>query len=115
MIESKPDAGQLKNELVSKYPSKIAKKRGNQMVENSVAEDGTMVEVGSLTIPRARALLDAVHEQFAPLAVTPTVPLPPVVPYGLPSDTVLSVTLHASGSCVIWNGCPPITIVPERG
>ncbi len=45
MIESKPDAGQLKDELVAKYPSKIAKKRANQMVQNDVDAENNVPEI----------------------------------------------------------------------
>jgi hypothetical protein len=50
------------------------------------------------------ALLDALHEQFAPFAVMPTVPTPPADPCGDPSEDVSIVSVHASASCVIWNG-----------
>ena len=39
MIEQKPDAGQMKEELLAKYPSKVAKKRDSQMVINKVEEE----------------------------------------------------------------------------
>jgi len=45
MIETKPDAGQLKEELVAKYPSKIAKKRANQMVQNDVDAENNVPEI----------------------------------------------------------------------
>jgi nitrogenase molybdenum-iron protein alpha chain len=45
MIEQRPDAGTAKQELISKYPSKLAKKRGQQMVANKVEEGGIVPEV----------------------------------------------------------------------
>jgi nitrogenase molybdenum-iron protein alpha chain len=45
MIEQRPEPGTVKEELIAKYPSKVSKKRGNQMVVNKVAEDGTVPEV----------------------------------------------------------------------
>lgn len=45
MIEQRPDAGTAKQELVGKYPSKLAKKRAQQMVANKVAEGGAVPEV----------------------------------------------------------------------
>jgi hypothetical protein len=59
-------------------------------------------------------LLDAVHEQFAPLAAMPIDPVPPLAPYGEPRAEVSTVTLHASGSCVMTNGCPPMVRAPVR-
>ena len=51
------------------------------------------------------APLPATHAQFAPLATTPIEPTrPPSLPNGLPSEPVLTVTLHARGSCVIVKG-----------
>jgi hypothetical protein len=60
------------------------------------------------------ASLKALHEQFGPFAVTPIVPDASAGPNGLPRPVVFSVTLHASGSWVIWNGCPPMVSVPVR-
>src|SRR5262249_19521785 len=60
------------------------------------------------------ALLDAVHEQFEPFAETAIVPVPLPDAYGDPSVLVSTVTLQASASCVITNGCPPIVNVPLR-
>jgi hypothetical protein len=60
------------------------------------------------------ASLEALHEQFGPLAVTTIVPPDAAVPKGLPSPVVSNVTLHGRGSCVIWKGCPPIVSVPDR-
>src|SRR3954469_18095355 len=57
-------------------------------------------------------LLDALHEQFAPLAVTAIEPTPPFAPYGDPRADVSTVTLHASASCVMTNGWPPIVKAP---
>src|SRR5262245_24616868 len=71
------------------------------------------LDVGA-TVTQA-ALLDAVHAQFDPFAVMPICPTPPVDPYGDPSSDVSIVRLHASASCVTWNGCPPIVTVPTRG
>ncbi|MCB9495846.1 MAG: nitrogenase component I subunit alpha [Fibrobacteria bacterium] len=53
MIEHRPDAETAKKELVAKYPSKVGKKRGNQIQINHVAEDGTvpMVLANSRTAP----------------------------------------------------------------
>ena len=59
-------------------------------------------------------LLDAAHEQFGPFVVTPITPVAAPDPNGLPSPVVFSVTLHGSGSCVIWNGCPPMISAPVR-
>src|SRR4051812_48081662 len=56
--------------------------------------------------------LDAVHAQLAPLAMIPSAPVPPADPYGDPSAVVSTVTLHASGSCVMTNDWPPIVKVP---
>src|SRR5258706_3242934 len=60
------------------------------------------------------SLLDAVHEQFEPFMVMPIEPTPTAGPDGLPSPVVSTVALQASGSCVIWNGCPPITSPADR-
>jgi hypothetical protein len=61
------------------------------------------------------SVLDAVHPQLRPFAVTPTVPVPPDGPNGPPSADVSSVTLHAAAACEIVNDWPPITIDPDRG
>ncbi len=45
MIEQKPDAGQMKEELLAKYPSKVGKKRSNQMVINKVEEEEKVPEI----------------------------------------------------------------------
>ena len=58
--------------------------------------------------------LEAVQAQFAPFVVMPISPVPPAGPNGEPRRDVSSVTEHARGSCVIWNGCPPIVSVPTR-
>jgi len=53
MIEQRPTAEEAKQELVGKYPSKVAKKRGQQIVVNKVADDRTVPEilVNSRTAP----------------------------------------------------------------
>src|ERR1044071_8526804 len=56
--------------------------------------------------------LDAVHAQFARFVLMPITPVPPVDPNGEPRRDVSNVTEHATPSCVIWNGCPPIVSVP---
>src|SRR4051812_40625374 len=61
------------------------------------------------------APLEAVHVQFGPFVTTPSVPFDAADPYGLPSDDVSSITLHASASWVIWNGCPLTKSVADRG
>ena len=45
MIEQRPDAATVKQELVAQYPSKLAKKKATQIIENSVAEDGSVPEI----------------------------------------------------------------------
>jgi hypothetical protein len=60
------------------------------------------------------APLDAVHEQFGPLAVTLMVPAPPAEPNGLPLEEASTVMLHAMPASVIWNGCPPMVSPPDR-
>src|SRR5262245_53034794 len=69
---------------------------------------------GGLTLAHVSAL-EAVHEQFEPFIVMPIVPAPLAGPYGLPRAVVSSVALHASGSSLMRNACPPITSDPDRG
>src|SRR5688572_22682390 len=57
----------------------------------------------------------AFHWQLLPLVAIRSVPLPAAGPTGVPSDDVSMVTLHASGSWLMTNGCPPMVSVPERG
>jgi len=45
MIEQRPDAAELKEELVAKYPAKVAKKRAFQMAINHVEKDGSVPQV----------------------------------------------------------------------
>jgi nitrogenase molybdenum-iron protein alpha chain len=53
MIEQRPDAETAKQELVSLYPAKLAKKRATQVVVNDVPESGIVPEilVNSRTAP----------------------------------------------------------------
>ena len=60
------------------------------------------------------APLDAVQEQLLPLVVTAIRPVPPADPYGLPEPDASRLTLQDKGCSVIWKGCPPIEMVPER-
>lgn len=45
MIEQRPDAATAKQELISKYPSKLAKKRAQQILVNDVAADKSVPEL----------------------------------------------------------------------
>jgi len=84
------------------------------------ALDVTVTPIVPLPLPEVAdnpahgTLLAAVHAQFAPLAVMPIDPVAPLGPYGDPSEVVSTVTLHASGSCVMTKDCPPIVSVPVR-
>ena len=87
---------------------------------SDAALDVTLTPIVPLPLPDVAdsvahgTLLEAVHAQFAPLAVMPIDPVAPAGPYGEPSDVVSTVTLQANGSCVITKDCPPIVSVPVR-
>ncbi len=49
MSTEKPSLEELKEEMVSAYPSKVAKKRAGQILLNDVAEDGTVPEIKANT------------------------------------------------------------------
>lgn len=81
-----------------------------ESTDTEIVDESPVPELG--VIAAHETLLEADHEQFAPFAVTPIVPVAAPAPNGLPSPVVFSVTLHAWGAWVIWKACPPIVSVP---
>ena len=95
-----------------------------RLVERAVVDDAFELAVTvtePLPSPDAGASvahvapLDAVHAQFAPLAVMAIAAEPPTVASGLESAEASTVTLHGVASCVIVYGWPPTVNVPLRG
>jgi hypothetical protein len=92
-------------------------------VERGEAEPALEVTVTvtvPLPVPEAGAtlahgaLLEAVQEQFGPLAITVMGPAPPAEPKGLPLPEASTVTLQGIPSWRTWNDCPPMVKLPVR-